>query len=849
MLAALSAFPLALRSAGVNWPTASENKRAKTARNSESAEAICRAPGFSPAPELPMQSAPMRLLLALLIAFLGVFGAVGAHADPFPRPPAIQPMVDFWTRVYTEVPTESGLIHDSRHLDVVYERVLVPQNLSRRTRERRVGAVKKRYAAILRSLAQGRRSDLDAEERRVLALWPEGVANRTLATAARRLRFQRGQADKFRDGLIRSGRWRHHIRATFSERGLPPELSALPHVESSYNSRAYSKVGAAGLWQFTRSTGRRYLTINSAVDQRMDPFLATVAAAKLMEANLKSTGAWPLAITAYNHGAAGMRRAKRRVGTSDIDLIIEKYKSRTFGFASRNFYTEFLAAVEIDKNPERYFGPFEYAQPERLESVVLNAYYPGASIAKALGIETGLLQQLNPSLRPAVWSGQKRVPKGFSLRVPPHLAARPAQQLLADIPGGERFDRQTRDRFHRVRRGETLSIIAKRYGVSQRTLLSLNNVRNRHRIRVGQRLRLPDDPADRKLARTGHAVPVQPAWTGDEYRVRRGETLDAIARRVGSTPTALAAANGIRNANRIHVGQVLTIPGAQKPVEKAVEGVIAEEAKPIARAEEASRAEPAEPVVGSDSIATALEGDAGSNRGERAPQTEVVAAQPATAEAELPKATAEAERRESSGETVAFRPTPQTPQAPQALRALPAEGGAPAAPQLSSAGTAETLLNAIPSRWDIDGEHATVQPDETLGHYADWLEVPTQSIRSLNGMRSRSELVIGRGIRLDFSKVSSEEFRRRRITYHRALRVAYLEHHAIRGTREHVLRRGETLWEISRNRYGIPLWLLRDYNPDVDFARLQTGVRLQIPDVERRLQGSSTSSRVPDSPA
>lgn len=792
----------------------------------------------------------MKLSTAFFLALISVLGATAApdaNADPFPRPPALQPMVDFWTRIYAEVATDSGLIHDARHLDVVYERVVVPANLPRRTRERRVAAVKKGYAAILRKLGRGKRSGLDAESKRVLALWPEGVSNETLRGAARRLRFQRGQADKFRDGLIRSGRWREHIRATFVARGLPAELSALPHVESSYNPRAYSKVGAAGLWQFTRSTGRRYMAINSAVDERMDPFLATDAATKLFKANLATTGSWPLAITAYNHGAAGMRRAKRRLGTSDIDVIVAKYQSRTFGFASRNFYAEFLAALHVDQNAERYFGPLTYDAPERLETVTLDSFYPGASIAKAFGIEEGLLQELNPSLRPAIWSGQKRVPKGFVLRVPADLEIGPATQRLASIAKQERFNRQTRDRYHKVRRGETLSTIASRYGVSQRTLLGLNSLRSANRIRAGQRLRLPDDPADRPVARAGRGVPVEPAWEGNEYRVRRGESLDAIARRVGSTPKALAAANGIRNANRIYVGQMLKVPGAKTAA--ATETVAAVVTPPEASTAKVSDGNPAETpatpetVVASSNQAQPDDAPTAGNAAD--PQAPSPSARP-----EIEKATEISDAKAVEDPAAAAEPSGPSRATGEAVAALTRSNLPPSAPRLPTTG-AESLLNANPARWTLDGERVTVQSDETLGHYADWLEIETQSLRRINGMRSRSELVIGRRIRLDFSQVSAEEFSSRRISHHRALRVAFLKTHAIKGTREHVLRQGETLWEISRSRYGIPLWLIRDYNPNLDFARLQAGVRLQIPDVERRAQGSgsSTDLNAPESPA
>ena len=157
------------------------------------------------------------------------------------------------------------------------------------------------------------------------------------------MRFQLGQADRFRAGLIRAGAWEDYIRQTLTDMDLPVELVALPHVESSYNPLAYSRVGAAGMWQLTRSTGRRYLRVDSVVDERLDPFRATVAAARLLEHNHDVTGTWPLAITAYNHGAAGMRRAVRKLGTNEITTIVRQYRSRTFGFSSRNFYPAFLS--------------------------------------------------------------------------------------------------------------------------------------------------------------------------------------------------------------------------------------------------------------------------------------------------------------------------------------------------------------------------------------------------------------------------------------------------------------------------------------------------------------------------
>ena len=176
-------------------------------------------------------------------------------------------------------------------------------------------------------------------------LWATDTAPARFAEAADDVRFQLGQSDRFRAGLMRAGAWEAHIAEVLANLGLPAQIAALPHVESSFDPSAYSKVGAAGLWQFMRSTGRRFLRIDNAVDERMDPFRETEAAAQLLNYNYRLLGSWPLAITAYNHGAEGMLRAREQLGTDDIVRIVREYHSPTFGFASRNFYVSFLAAL------------------------------------------------------------------------------------------------------------------------------------------------------------------------------------------------------------------------------------------------------------------------------------------------------------------------------------------------------------------------------------------------------------------------------------------------------------------------------------------------------------------------
>ena len=273
----------------------------------------------------------------------------------------------------------------------------------------------------------------------------EGTPAR-LHDAVEDIRFQLGQSDRFRAGLIRSGAWETHIAETLANLGLPAELAVLPHVESSFNPAAYSKVGAAGLWQFMRSTGRRYMRIDGAVDDRLDPFRSTEAAAQLLAYNYRVLGTWPLALTAYNHGSAGMRRAKEQLGTDDIVKIVRSYTSRTFGFASRNFYVSFLAALEIDRNPEKYFGSLQRESEARFQEVPLPAYVSVSALEHTLKIDSRQAARPEPGAAAGGVDGQRRVPKAYHLRLPLE-GGQVDQRAAGAAPGpGEHVRRPARAR-------------------------------------------------------------------------------------------------------------------------------------------------------------------------------------------------------------------------------------------------------------------------------------------------------------------------------------------------------------------------------------------------------------------
>ena len=710
----------------------------------------------------------MRRLSIILSLLLVGSAAFAAEPDLLPQPSELEPNVRFWTRIYTDVPSSAGLIHDSVNLDVVYEIVHFPENLSRRARERRIQRAKKETRTILGRLAKSKRSGLSADEARVLERWPKGVTDATLAGAAQRVRFQSGLSDKFHEGLVRSGRWSADIERVLEEYGVPRELVALPHVESSYNPRAYSRIGAAGLWQFTHSTGRLYMRVDHVVDERMSPQHATVGAARLLRDNYRRVQSWPLAITSYNHGVGGIERAVRTLGTRDLGVIAQKYKGRTFGFASRNFYAEFLAASAVHQNPEPHFGKIHYRAPLAYDRLATDAYYSIRTLQNALDVDRITLREHNPALRPSVWNGAKLVPKGYVVQVPRHALEQPIETVLAQVPDSARLSREKRDRFHKVHRGETLSVIAQRYDTSQRELVHLNNLRSRHRIRAGQVLRLPTD-GSAPIEVTRAAPPADGI-----YRVRRGDNLSIIAVRFGVGADTIVRWNRLRNRNRLSIGQRLRV------------------------------AEP-ETVVASATEATTTDA--------------------AIVTRHASSATPPVSEKRAPGPELGNDPTPPGPAASE----LPPNTPVVAVDPLS----ADTIPD--PSNYAVNtGERITVQAGETLGHYAEWLEVAAHRLRTLNGMRYRTPLVIGRTKKLDFSRVTPEVFEQRRLEYHRDLQEEFFDAWVVTGTQRHVIRRGDSLWYLANKKFQVPIWLLRQYNPDLDFGALPAGTPLVIPLIDPR---------------
>ncbi|HEY6483927.1 MAG TPA: LysM peptidoglycan-binding domain-containing protein [Steroidobacteraceae bacterium] len=839
-----------------------------------------------------------RLLLGILLVSLSIVRAMGAE-DPMPRPPQLERDVQFWIRVYSQIDTNAGFLHDQYNLAVVYDTLHFAPYTPPHERERLVEEAKARYAAALRRIAAANGAGLSPEDQRIRDMWGSEGTPARLLEATDDIRFQLGQSDRFRAGLIRSGAWETHIAETLANLGLPAELAVLPHVESSFNPAAYSKVGAAGLWQFMRSTGRRYLRIDSAVDDRLDPFRSTQAAAQLLAYNYRLLGTWPLALTAYNHGAEGVRRAKESLGTDDIVRIVRNYKGRTFGFASRNFYVSFLAALAIDRDPEKYFGPVERAGEAKFQEVVVPAFVPVNALERILRISEQKLRELNPALLRSVWNGQRHVPKAYHLRLPLDAQKWSSEELAQRLAPGELYAGQPQPRRYRVRAGDTIASLAEQTGVSAEALARLNRIRTSANLRVGRTITLPASlsttlvaantnavpSAARSTARsvakasetaaaarsartvvasipvnapptriaaaniagtptpavarvaasagvvasaaapvesagTAHSAPVASAASGTAghqnpaaaglYIVQQGESLGEIAAKVGMSESQLLTVNGIRNRDFIFEGQqLLVLPAAQPTLAGA--GLLASLPPGITGA-------PVLPTTNRPT-AEALSGAAS-----------VPSPLPAVAGGAVPAAVAE---RESAEEAAAVATARGPAENAQPVSAAQAEELSPALGP-----SADPQQNADPIDYSVAKDNTIrVAAAETLGHYADWLGLSAARIRQLNRMKFGRPVLIGHRIKLAFAQVSREEFEARRRTYHQELQASYFAAHRIVGTEVYIVRRGDNLWTVTQRFAQLPIWLLQQYNPDVDLADLHPGTQVVMPRVEDVVAG------------
>ncbi|MCI0512066.1 transglycosylase SLT domain-containing protein [candidate division KSB1 bacterium] len=563
----------------------------------------------------------------------------------FPIPEDLVSNIEFWIQIFSAYSRNQAIIHDPQDLNIVYEVLNFNEMgadtvISYRYMRPGITQAKEKYRQILTKLAEKIPPDLTRltpEERQVYLLFREPPTAERLRLAGNNIRVQMGLREEFLTAIVRSGKYIDEMIRIFRAYGIPVELTCLPHVESSFNYQSYSKVGAAGIWQFMRKTGRRFLIINDNIDERYDPLFATEAAAKFLANNYQLLGNWPLAITAYNHGAEGMARAKRMVGSDDFGEILKKYRSESFQFASRNFYAEFIAAVHVRVNFQVYFAEVELTPPLKYTYLEIPAPMNLADLIAKLDLNFEMIREFNPAFLRGALPATIELPKGFRLRLP-----------------------------------ETVEI----------------------------------DFAD--------------LYTN----------LPAPAKNPEPAPTATR-------------------------------------------------------------------------------KTEVRLPEPVST---APK---------SSSRTVMTQVTRDR------------RGTSPGVPKYSLPGNLE------PARRNLS-DTLIVQPDETLGHLADWLEVPTATLRKVNRLRYGEDIQIGQKIKLAFTVVTASQFHARRNEYHQNKESEFFGRFQITGIKLHQLKRGENIWSLCKNTYEVPYWLLLKYNPNLDLERLKSGDEIIFP-----LVSISTSSNAP----
>jgi len=356
--------------------------------------------------------------------------AVPAGAQTLFPTDGLEGRVGFWKDVFTKYGVDDVIVHDRIHVNLIY--AVATDD----TADDTIRSVRDGLREIRDGLAAPQElSDNASRIRQTIVSAGLEPSQPLLDQLFDDVHTQLGVKERFRSGVIRSGRYLDSFQKIMTDHGAPAALALLPLVESSYEN-ARSSAAAVGVWQFTRPTGRDYLRVNRTVDERLDPMKSADAAARLLRDNYDALGTWPLAITAYNHGRGGMLRAQSEHG-SDLPTIINDYDGPLFGYASMNFYTEFLAAKDVYEHRQDYFGTLALDRP----------------------------------------SSPTPTPVKVAAKTP--VTARPEKTASAAKPTAARAT------SYKVRPGDTLSEIAERFRTSIQQLAARNKLAG-HSIYAGQ---------------------------------------------------------------------------------------------------------------------------------------------------------------------------------------------------------------------------------------------------------------------------------------------------------------------------------------------------------------------------
>lgn len=385
--------------------------------------------------------APKTILVVLCITFVQKGHAL--NSNHFPDSGIVNLQKNFWKLIFGKYDTDTIVIHDAldagKVIDVLpfkaLQRKLGLKKLSRSEQKAWAAKYLQRYKLAAKRLRTMGKTAVKygAMEKRVFQIYSKSDSSwKRLKMGRYSLRTQQGHADGFTTAAKRAQDYLPIIEKIFRKFNAPYELTRIAFVESMFNPQALSKVGASGMFQFMLATAKRYMVVNRYFDERNSPLKAARGAAQLLTDNYQSIGSWPLAITAYNHGLAGMKRAVQSLRSKDMNRIIAYYKSPSFGFASRNFYSEFLAAFETYQ--EMVSAGRVQLRESKLSNLTVLRLESSMSISNLLrvtSLRASDLESFNPCITDAALANIESavIPKDYQILIPKSKAQRAAQSL------------------------------------------------------------------------------------------------------------------------------------------------------------------------------------------------------------------------------------------------------------------------------------------------------------------------------------------------------------------------------------------------------------------------------------
>jgi membrane-bound lytic murein transglycosylase D len=366
--------------------------------------------------------------------------------------------------------------------------------------------------------------------------------------------FQGRERGSFLEAYKRSGLYRKMIIEELKKEGMPEELSWLPMIESFFKVRALSRARALGMWQFISSTGYRFgLKRDRYVDERMDPVKATRAAIQYLIELHSFFGDWLTALAGYNCGEIRVQNVIRSQRINYLDNFWDLF--RQLPFETARYVPRLIATLLIINNPEKY--GFELPQPDPpldFDTITVSQPFKLTALASALGVTSAELVALNPELRHDSTPDYE-----YSVRVP---SGKGDQAMLAVASLPKWIPPEAQYTWHTVRKGETLSTIAARNRTSVSAIVRLNNLRSKHYLRIGQRLKIPGRGVAVSSSSIRRTASPPDASGKALYVVQRGDSLFSIAKSFSMKLDDFITLNGLSRNSTIYPGQRLwVIPG------------------------------------------------------------------------------------------------------------------------------------------------------------------------------------------------------------------------------------------------------------------------------------------------